>query len=171
MADHITLETPRLVLRRPEARDLAVWLAFYHSDRAVFIGGGPAAEEGRGWRAFAALIGHWTLQGCGVFVLELKESGRTIGQAGPWFPQGWPERELSWSVWDAAFEGKGLMAEAVTEIRRHVFAELGWPTAVSYIDPANARSVALAERLGCTLDPAARSPGEGLARVYRHPRP
>ncbi len=55
-------------------------------------------------------------------------------------------------------------------LRRHAYEDLGWETAVSYIDPANARSIALAERLGCTRDDAAdRVHPDDL--VYRHPSP
>ncbi len=41
---------------------------------------------------------------------------------------------------------------------------------MSYIDPDNARSIALARRLGCTEDPAAEPlyPGD---MVFRHPAP
>jgi RimJ/RimL family protein N-acetyltransferase len=70
---------------------------------------------------------------------------------GPWFPGDWPEQELGWTIWTEAAEGQGYAFEAVTALRRHVYgARLA--TAVSYIDPANTRSRALAQRLGCTFD-------------------
>ena len=49
-------------------------------------------------------------------------------------------------------------------------APLGWTTAVSYIDRDNARSIALARRIGCTEDPdAVASDPEDF--VFRHPAP
>ena len=60
---------------------------------------------------------------------------------------------------------------AAAAARDHAFGALGWETAVSYIDPDNIRSVALAERLGARHDPEARGPGENSCLVYRHPRP
>ena len=100
-----------------------------------------------------------------------KGDDTALGMVGPWFPAGWPERELGWTVWSDAAEGKGYAFEAAAAARDHAFGALGWETAVSYIDPDNIRSVALAERLGARHDPEARGPGENSCLVYRHPRP
>jgi len=164
-----TLETDRLILRAPESRDYPAWEAFYLSERARFIGGGPDHDSGKAWRTHASVIGHWVLHGFGMFAVLRRDTGRAIGGCGPWFPALWPEREIGWSVWDPASEGQGFMAEAAATVLRHAFGVLGWTTAVSYVDPANARSIALAERLGAALDTRADAPGNSL--VYRHPAP
>ena len=163
------LRTERLVLRPPDPEDLHDWTAFYKSERAVYIGGGPDAGDGRAWRTFATVLGHWPLSGCGMFAITLAESGRAIGFAGPWFPADWPEKELGWSIWSAAHEGCGYAFEAVSAVRAYAFDVLKWPAAVSYIDPANARSQALALRLGCVLDNDAPPPPGNEALVFRHP--
>jgi RimJ/RimL family protein N-acetyltransferase len=90
---------------------------------------------------------------------------------GPWFPEGWPEHELGWSVWNPAVEGKGFAFEAAKAARDFAWTELGWAGAVSYIDPGNDRSIALARRMGAVLDEDAASPGDGEALVFRHPAP
>jgi RimJ/RimL family protein N-acetyltransferase len=87
---------------------------------------------------------------------------------------GWPEKEIGWSVWAPEAEGKGLAFEAAQAARAWAYGTLGWTTAVSYIDPANARSIALARRLGATRDPEAPlidgyTPENTL--VFRHPAP
>ena len=161
------LETARLVLRRPDDRDTAAAIDFMASDRARFVGG--PMDRGTAWRAHARMIGHWTLRGFGMFTVTLKEGGAIIGQVGCYYPNDWPERELGWHIWSPAHEGRGLAFEAASAVRSHAFGPLGWPTAVSYIDPANARSIALAQRLGATLDPTAVAPEPGGALVYRHP--
>ena len=163
-----TLDTERFVLRAPDPGDYPVWESFFLSERAEFVGGGPEHDKGRAWRAFASLIGHWAMRGFGLFVLEARDTGTAIGAAGPWFPALWPEPELGWSLWNPAAEGKGLMAEAVPAIRDHCFRDLGWETAVSYVDKRNARSIALAERMGCTRDAAADRPDPNDI-VFRHP--
>jgi RimJ/RimL family protein N-acetyltransferase len=163
------LETERLILRAPEAKDYPAWESFFLADRARFVGGGPEHDEGRAWRAFASLIGHWALRGFGVFAIEDRRTRANVGSVGPWFPAGWPEKEIGWTVWDPAFEGTGRMAEAARAVLGHVFRDLGWTTAVSYVDRDNARSIALAERLGAKVDATARAPGAGDL-VYRHPR-
>ena len=162
------LQTERLVLRKPRASDLEHWQTFFVSDRAVFVGGGPEQDEERGWRAFAGIIGHWELNGCGPFVMELRDTAQPIGSVGPWYPAGWLEKELSWSIWSQAHEGAGYALEAVRRVRSHVFDDLGWTTAVSYIAPDNKRSLALAERLGCAHDADAAVPDGWTTFVYRH---
>jgi RimJ/RimL family protein N-acetyltransferase len=161
------LDTDRLTLRLPEARDAEGYIAFMASPRARFVGG--PLPRARGWRAFAATLGHWTIRGWGMFALEDRATGRTLGLVGPWFPDGWPEPEIAWDLWDAASEGRGYVTEAAGAVLAHVFHDLGWTTAVSYIDPANAASVRLAARLGARRDPAARGPADYPAvEVWRH---
>jgi RimJ/RimL family protein N-acetyltransferase len=163
------LETERLTLRAPAPHDWEGFRAFLLSDRAAFVRA-PDLDDGKIWRAFGHFIGHWVLRGFGSFVFCAKGSDRAIGHCGPWFPVPWPEREIGWTVWDAAAEGKGYAFEAAQATVRHAFRDLQWDTAVSYIEPRNARSIALAERLGARLDPDAR-PHEPGHLVYRHPRP
>ena len=163
------LETERLTLRTPGPQDWEAWRAFILSDRAEFVRT-PDFDEGKAWRAMGHMIGHWVLRGFGSFVYCMTGTDRAIGHAGPWFPAGWPEREIGWTVWDAAAEGKGLAFEAVRATVDHAFRDLRWDTAVSYIDPDNARSIALAQRLGARRDPDAVANAPGIL-VYRHTRP
>jgi RimJ/RimL family protein N-acetyltransferase len=167
------LHTDRLTLRAPGPQDWEAFCAFLMSERASFIR--PPDQDldrRKAWRAFGHVIGHWALRGFGQFVFCLKGSDTALGMTGPWFPEGWPEHELGWTVWDAATEGTGLAAEAAAATRGHAFRDLGWTTAVSYIDPANTRSIRLAERLGAVRDPDAATPNpDQPTLVYRHPRP
>lgn len=163
------LETDRLILRAPGRQDWEAFRTFILSDRAAFVR--PAdLDEGKAWRAYGHVIGHWVMRGFGSFVWCLKGSDRPLGLCGPWFPATWPEPEIGWSVWDPAAEGRGYAAEAARAAILHAVRDLGWTTAVSYIDPDNARSIALAERLGARRDPDAAPNGPG-GLVYRHPRP
>lgn len=176
MTPHLTdtpvLTTERLILRAPEASDFEVFAPFVMSDRARFIGGGADKDIGHAWRVLAILTGHWHLRGYGTFVLTDHASGRPIGSAGPWHPANWPEQELGWTIWAEADEGKGFAREAMVALRSHVYDDLGWPTAVSYIDARNERSIALARRLGCTLDEGALYPqSDEPMLVWRHPAP
>ncbi len=164
------METPRLILRTPTADDVQPWMDFFMSERGRWHGCGPEAGLGRAWRASATLIGHWVIHGFGPFVFVRKSDEKPIGSCGPWFPADWPEPEMSWTVWDEATEGKGYAFEAASAVLDHLFNDLGWASSPSFIDPANARSIALAERLGATLDPDAPTPDrfEGHELVYRH---
>lgn len=164
------LETERLVLRAPAARDWEYFNAFLASDRGRFVRSGDYSEE-QSWRAFGHVIGHWVLRGFGTFIFTLKDNDRALGMCGPWRPVGWPENELGWAVWAPEAEGHGFAHEAALAARDHAFDVLGWDTAVSYIAPDNARSIALAKRLGAAPDAEAAFPGAGPCLVYRHPHP
>ncbi|MEL6679419.1 MAG: GNAT family N-acetyltransferase [Pseudomonadota bacterium] len=163
------LETERLVLRPPKADDFDRLKPFLMTDRARFVGGGADKDETHAWRVLAILCGHWALRGYGTFVAEERATSTPVASVGPWFPAGWPEREIGWAVWSEAAEGMGFAREAARRVVTHVFDDLGWQTAVSYIDPANTRSIALAERLGAVHDTAANGP-EATDLVYRHRR-
>lgn len=170
LVDIPPLETERLRFRAPQAADFAVFEPFIRSDRALYIGGGADKDTAFAWRVLSSITGHWHLRGYGSFVAELKSTGQPIGSMGPWHPITWPEKELGWTIWTEAAEGQGFAREGMLRLRRHAYEDLGWTTAVSYIDPDNARSIALAERLGCVRDDAAqRVHPEDL--VYRHPAP
>lgn len=170
LANTPVIETDRLALRAPAAADWPAWRAFLASPRSDFIRA-EDYDEGKAWRAFGHVIGHWVMRGFGMFVFTLRGSDAALGMAGPWYPAGWTEREIGWTLWSEAAEGKGYAREAATAARDHAFSVLGWTTAVSYIHPDNARSIALADRLGAALDPAAGHPFDGPTLVYRHPAP
>ncbi|WP_238321709.1 GNAT family N-acetyltransferase [Halocynthiibacter namhaensis] len=166
----IVLETERLVLRRPEPRDFEVFRAFLHSDRAehVRIPGPP--DENTTWRAFCHVMSMWEMRGYGLCMVCLKGNDTALGGIGAWHPITWPEREIGWSIYDASIEGAGIAREAAEAVRNWAYNTLGWTTAVSYIDPTNAASIRLAERLGCTVDEA-ETKTIGDCIVYRHPAP
>ncbi len=159
------LHTERLTLRGPEARDYPAFRDFFASDRSIHTGGPKDAKSA--WILFAAELGHWHLHGFGMWTVE--HEGQPIGLVGCWYPDQWPEKEIGWLIWET-HEGKGYAFEAAQAARTHCYGPFGWDTAVSYIHRENTRSIALAERLGCTRDEAAVHPNPD-ALVFRHPAP
>lgn len=162
LAETPVLTTERLTLRAPQASDWPAYRAYRLSPRST---GGM--NEPTAWTHFAAFFGHWSLRGFGRLVAVLKETGAPAGHFGPFHPEGQAERELTWTLWDGALEGRGLAFEAALAVRDHAFGELGWTTAVSYIATGNIRSERLAARLGAVPDPAAVRHSDGLT-VWRH---
>ena len=145
-----TLETKRLRLRAPRLDDFEHWAAFFASLRSIHERGQmPRDEAYLNWAADVAL---WSLRGYGPFGVESRDSGAYVGEVGIYQPEGYPEAELGWFVVPDA-EGGGFAAEAALAVLHWARSEFGWPRLVSYIDPANTRSIALGLRLGGVIDP------------------
>ena len=163
-----TLTTERLILRAPEACDIAPFAAFYASERSHFVGG-PLTAEGS-WRMLAMEIGHWTLKGFGRWIAETRNTGEAVGLIGLFEPEGWPEPEIGWDLFNG-FEGKGYATEAGHAARAYAYDILGWPTAISLVKPGNDGSAAVAKRLGAYPDGSITHERHGPMYVYRHPAP
>jgi RimJ/RimL family protein N-acetyltransferase len=161
-----TIETTRLRLRPPAAlEDFPAFERIMTSERAQFMGG-PFDRWGA-WGMLCHDVAGWALFGHGGLMVDRQTDGVCIGQVsinhGPLFP----EKELGWMLYEGA-EGQGYATEAAAALRDWAFNVLGLPTLVSYMDPANTRSVAVAQRLGGVLDPdAARQDAEDLVYRYR----
>ena len=160
------LETARLVLRVPEAADFEAYRAILMSERAIHMDGPLDREEA--WLDFAQVVATWHLRGHGLFVIEAKATGETLGFTLIGFEYGDQEPELGWFLTEAA-EGQGDEVEAARAVKAWGIAELELPSLVSYIDRVNTRSTALAARLGGWPDEAASAAlGEPGVVVYRH---
>jgi RimJ/RimL family protein N-acetyltransferase len=159
-----TLETRRLVLRPPVLLDFGPYRDLMASPRSVFMGG--PFDEARAWGLFCHDIACWRLFGHGALMIDVTATAECVGQVGINHGPLFPEKELGWLLYDG-FEGQGYVTEAAAALRDWAFAELRLPSLVSYFDPANVRSIAVAERLGAVRDDHAsrRDPDDV---VYRH---
>lgn len=159
-----TLRTPRLTLRPIVFGDYPVYAAFLASPRSVYMGG--PYDGWAAWGMFCHEIACWDLFGHGGLIIERQDDGAAMGvieiNHGPLFP----EKELGWTLYEG-FEGHGYATEAAAALRDWAFRTLKLPTLVSYFHPENARSIAVAKRLGAVLDPdAPKQDAEDL--VFRH---
>ena len=158
------IETERLALRRPTAGDWPAYAAFMESPAAEFFA--ARGSRAKAWKSYGTVIWHWEHLGFGPFAVTERGGDEAVALVGPKRPEGWPEGEIAWIAFPGA-EGRGIAAEAARASLAHARRALGWRTAVSYIEPANARSVALAERLGARRDEAAVTPDPSVA-AWRH---
>ncbi len=161
-----TLQTDRLILRGAIPADQEDFISFLMSERARYAGG--TDDRGKAVLDFADMVDSWSSRALGLLIITLKSDGRAIGHVGGFYPDGWPEIEIGWSLWQGSDEGKGYAAESARAVRDYAFDILGWSTAVSYIAPDNKPSITLAERLGATLDENAVKPDGLTCLVYRH---
>lgn len=162
------LETERFKLRPPRASDFDAYAAFRQSPRAAGIGGPFTRAEAYG--QFGELFGHWILRGYGRWIVADGQSDAPLGVVGLWYPEGWPEPEIAWSLFDGS-EGKGIALEAARAARDHAYNSLGWTTAISLIITGNHRSTALAERLDAVFEAPFHHPVLGTMELWRHPPP
>lgn len=161
------LTTARLVLRLPHMGDLPACTRFWASDRSRMMGGVWTAEETAA--EFQGLLDQWAQHGFSLFTVTRKGSDEGIGGIGPFFPDGYPEPELGWSLWNTADEGQGLAFEAAVAARDWFFASTPYLTAVSHTDPVNIRSHRLLARMGAVVDPDAAHPyGDQPTQTWRH---
>ncbi|WP_416884300.1 GNAT family N-acetyltransferase [Marivita sp.] len=143
------LRTDRLVLRAPRVGDFDCLADIACSERGRGIGGPMTRADA--WREFVQLSSGWMLHGHGGWTLEDAQTGDVLGFVLIGFEPGDLEPELGFLL-DAKAEGQSIAYEAGRCILDFATDVLKWTTLVSYIDPANSRSIALAERLGAEPD-------------------
>ena len=171
MTSSPTITTDRLTLRPHIAQDFEAYAALMMSDRARFMDGPCTLTDA--WRNFASDVAQWDLFGTGALAVVNRETNEVVGQVGLNQIPPFPEPELGWLLYES-FEGRGYMTEAATAFRDWCWTARDLPSLVSYIDPENSRSIALATRLGATRDDTATWPeGETVedCLIYRHPMP
>lgn len=159
----IHIETERLLLRLPRIEDFERYAELLGDVEATrYIGG--QLPRAAAWRRFLQMPGAWSVQGFAMFSVVEKTSGRWLGQAGPWRPDGWPGNEVGWSFHPDAW-GRGYAIEAAVAATGWAFANLDWDEIIHCIDPDNAPSQRVAQRLGSSN----RGPGRMPPPYEDHP--
>lgn len=159
------LRTARLVLRAPRLEDFEYYAEIVVGPRGQHILEKQTREEA--WFDFTNMVSTWILRGHGLWTIESNSDSRVLGFVVLGFEPGDHEAELGFMIRETA-EGQGIAKEAANAARAYAFEALGMTTLVSTIDHDNARSVALAERLGATRDAKAEAAHNNEIRVYRH---
>ena len=156
----ITGDTVRL---RPHVMaDMELFWDFYQSDRAHHVS--KPNNRTHLWYGFASEVGSWALTGMGGWAVEV--DGALAGQVAVTHPPHFPEPELGWILF-SPFEGRGIAYEAASLALDYTRSTIKPTSLVSYIDARNARSIALAKRLGAAPDPLAPKYDDADV-VYRH---
>jgi RimJ/RimL family protein N-acetyltransferase len=116
------------------------------NDSVPYTPAETAAQSAR----FAA---HWERHGFGLWAATVRETGTVIGFVGLahplWFPELADEVEVGWRLHPSAW-GHGYATEGA-RAALSAATELGFPRIIAVIDPGNARSIAVATRIGLVL--------------------
>lgn len=147
------LETDRLRLRGHGLDDFAACVSLW-SDPAVtaFIGGRPSSRD-EVWSRLLRYVGHWRLLDYGFWLIEERDSGAFVGEMGfADFKRGIaPEfdvyPEMGWAL-SPKQQGKGYASEAARACVAWAEARFPGSPFVCMIDPANAPSIRVAEKVG-----------------------
>jgi RimJ/RimL family protein N-acetyltransferase len=145
------LETERLRLRMLQAEDFDQYAVIHMGPEVTRFTSRAQLSRADAFRHMAALCGHWHLRGYGMWAVEEKATGRLVGRVGFHEPEEWPAFELGWTIGRADW-GKGYATEAARRCMRYAFEEMRRKHVISLIDPENVRSIAVAERLGETIE-------------------
>ena len=163
------ITTERLLLRKPRPDDD---LSEFVADEGVqrWIGGPDTPAE-----MIDRWVRRWERNGIGHFIVEL--DGRFIGRVGflVWDSRTWEtsafdlagehaEIELGWAILQP-YGGKGYATEGARALLDWIDRE----RIISLIDPANTRSIRVAEKLGARRTDRVETP-HGPADVWLHAR-
>jgi RimJ/RimL family protein N-acetyltransferase len=164
------VETPRLLLRPPEARDVQAMLEIHQNPEVVrYIGTGVAGDIAVAWRNVAIMIGHWQMLGFGPWIITGKGNGEILGRVGMWDSAGGPGVELGWMLRREAW-GKGYATEAARAALDWGWANTDYDYVISLIHEINLPSIRIAEKLGGTVDRTGMVDG-AMKLTYGYRRP
>jgi len=162
------IETPRLLIRKWQLpRDLDDAFAVYGDPETMrFIPSGAVTRE-RAHSYIERKIAHDERDGFGIWPVVHKADHRVIGECGVTHIEGTrPEIEIAW-IFNRAYHGQGYATEAARAVMEFAFAELQIARLYALIDRFNARSIALANRLGMRYDRIIRAYKRDLMRYER----
>ncbi|HWT01443.1 MAG TPA: GNAT family N-acetyltransferase [Pyrinomonadaceae bacterium] len=156
------IETARLRLRGFTPDDLdALCQVFGDPEVMKYISGGEprtreATEEG-----LLRSIEGWRKRGFGLWAVVEKETGELIGYCGLISLEDTPEIEVAYGLMRSAW-GKGFAAEAARASLGYGFNELKLERIVAVVNPENAASRRVLEKLGMKYAKNARHYGADL---------
>ncbi len=150
MAKYHSLETDRLILRRPKAEDVPAMLT-YRNDPEVarYQGWGASYSEEQARELIEGqqslepgTPGEWF-----QFAVEMRETGALVGDCAIRVSSGLWNAEVGGTV-AGPFQGHGIAIEAAARLIDFAFAELRVHRVVAVLDWRNARAMAVLARLG-----------------------
>ena len=142
------IETDRLILREISMdTDFEAHCSLMSDEETVRFIGGKTMTPAENWRYMAMLTGHMKIRGYGFMSVVEKATGQWIGRVGPWFPEGWPEPEVGWTIHHDHWR-KGYAKEAGAACVDYVFNTLGWDRIIHVIAEDNIASIKTAEAIG-----------------------
>jgi RimJ/RimL family protein N-acetyltransferase len=160
------LETPRLRLRRTTHADIPSLIALWTDPEVTRYMGGPRDEEVL-MKVFTEAAEDPFAEDYDLWPVEEKASGVVIGDCGLSLKEidSVDEIELVYVI-SPDHWGRGYATEIALALKRHAFEALRLARLVSLIDPENAASQRVAEKVGMKLQKEVVRPGGNLRRLF-----
>jgi RimJ/RimL family protein N-acetyltransferase len=172
---HQRIETDRLTLRRWKREDHAAFAEMCGDPEVMqFIGNGSVRTVEQAGQSIASFERDWDERGYGLFAVEERQTGSSIGFTGlswPGFlPEVLPSVEIGWRFARPCW-GRGYASEAAIAALSFGVLELGITDIVSIYQIGNAASVRIMQKLGMVFDRKTIDPTcEREIEVYRLPQ-
>jgi RimJ/RimL family protein N-acetyltransferase len=171
----VPLETPRLLLRLPEASDAEPFMEIFWDPevvekKQVTLTEAPGDID-LARRKTAALVDHWDSRGYGLWTVVEKATGQVIGCVGLQNWKGWPGVELAWVIHRSRWS-HGFATEAAVAALEWAWASTQIDHIISLINADDLRSMRVATKVGERFERADVDPINGEAiHVYGIHRP
>ncbi len=150
----VILETPRLLVRRQVIEDLDdLWSLYCDPEVTKYIPDAPKTRDEACEELEWFLNGHPRHPELGSWATILKDDGKFIGRSGllPWTIEGQQEVEVAYTL-ARDYWGRGLGTEVAHGILQYGFNTLGLRRLICLIEPENAASQHVAEKIGMRLE-------------------
>jgi RimJ/RimL family protein N-acetyltransferase len=166
--NYFTLNTPRLLLRPFEISDIKDLIEWTNDKVTMLYHDGPF-DENQSTNYLKTMIDDFQrISPLGAMAVVLKSEDKVIGlnNVAPIKILNESPIELSYDI-SRAYWNKGYATEAARVRLRYIFLETQIPEIIAIVNPQNAQSAKVAQKLGMTYSHKIDWPTQGLVDVYR----
>ena len=169
------VETPRLLLRVPQASDAEPYMEIFWDPEVVekkqVTLTEPPGDIDLARRKTAVLRDHWASRGYGLWTVVEKATGQVIGCVGLQNWTGWPGVELAWVIHRSRWS-QGLATEAARAALEWTWNNTDINHIISIINADDSRSMRVASKVGEQFERTGVDPINGNSvHVYGIDRP
>jgi len=163
---HTLLESERLILRHQQASDTESLVDLWSDPDVTRFLGGPRDRE-RLRKAFEETAADPDAVQYDLWPVIEKATGKLVGHCGLLDKEvdGRPEIEVTYVLARFAW-GKGYATEIAQALKQHAFETLGITRLIALIEPENAASERVAEKIGMRFEQDVIRPGGAVRKVY-----
>ena len=168
--------TARTRMRAHRLEDFQAMLVMWQDEVVVRHITGRPSTSNETWSRLLRYIGHWHALGFGYWVIEDRETGLYLGEAGfadfhrDMEPPLGSAPEAGWAIVSAS-HGRGLATEVMQAAHEWIDARNPYGNTVCILDPVHSASVRVAEKCGYRFEYEASFQGGATTVMRRLSKP